>query len=413
MKGYLKDLSASKKLYVMCWIAYSVSYIGRYNYTSVIAQLVGEGLFTKSETGFISMVYFFCYGIGQLINGLLGDKLSPYKMIFSGLFLSSIANFIMPFAKTTSAMSVVWGINGLSQSMLWAPVLVVISSVLAKEYRSKAIFYVSFTVPVGTIAAYVLTLILLSVTNWKSVFTITSGILMAVAFLWAIISKQSKKKLVFEETEDEMHNKEDDKTNSNNMKIALVISSIVFILLPTMFHGMLRDGVTTWVPTMLTEKYETAPSFSLLLTILLPVVNLTGVFACTFLYEKYFHNAVKTALVFFIFSAIPICVLMFIGKINMLLAVLMFALITTSMNAANHMIMTVFPMEFAKVGRVSTVTGLLNSATYMGGALSAYVFGWIAEIYSWETTIVFWLMIAAVSVAFLVVEILRKKKTDI
>lgn len=406
MKGYLHDLSESKRLYIMCWVAYAVSYIGRYNYTSVIVQLVEEGIFTKSETGFISMVYFFCYGIGQLINGVLADRLSPFKMIFTGLFLSSLANFVMPFAQNTSVMSLVWGINGISQSMLWAPVLFVISNMLTKEYRHKAIFYISFTVPVGTIAAYVLSLILLSVANWKSVFTVSSFILLAISFIWLYISEKSKKKLVFEKNE----NVEKQEKCRGNLKITIVLSSIILIILPTMIHGMLRDGVTTWVPTMLTEKYEIAPSFSLLLTIFLPVVNLTGVFACTFLYEKFFHDAIKTALVFFAFSAFPICVLMFIGKINVLIAVVMFALITTSMNAANHMIMTVFPMGFAKVGRVSTVTGILNSATYMGGALSAYVFGSIAENYSWEMTIVFWLVIATVSVVLLIAECFRKKK---
>ena len=42
------------------------------------------------------------------------------------------------------------------------------------------------------------------------------------------------------------------------------------------------------------------------------------------------------------------------------------------------------------MGNVSTVSGILNAATYVGSALSTYVFGAVAESSGWMTVVVLW-----------------------
>lgn len=68
-------------LFLLCWFAYFTSYIGRLNYSSAMTAMIQEAVLTKSQAGFISMVYFFAYGIGQFCNGMLGDRFHPGKMI--------------------------------------------------------------------------------------------------------------------------------------------------------------------------------------------------------------------------------------------------------------------------------------------------------------------------------------------
>ena len=79
-------------LFLLCWAAYFTSYIGRLNYSSAMTAMIQEEILTKSQAGFISMVYFFAYGIGQLCNGLLGDRMHPGKMIFTGLSAAALMN---------------------------------------------------------------------------------------------------------------------------------------------------------------------------------------------------------------------------------------------------------------------------------------------------------------------------------
>ena len=66
----------------------------------------------KERSGIYRMVYFFAYGIGQLCNGILGDRVHPGKMIFTGLGVAALANLFMGFVGNFVLMSLIWGING-------------------------------------------------------------------------------------------------------------------------------------------------------------------------------------------------------------------------------------------------------------------------------------------------------------
>ena len=68
----------------------------RINYTAALTAIVADGVFSKPHAGFIGTVYFFCYGAGQIFSGILGDRVSPYKMIGTGLAGTVCANIIMP-----------------------------------------------------------------------------------------------------------------------------------------------------------------------------------------------------------------------------------------------------------------------------------------------------------------------------
>lgn len=79
--GKIKNSSTAFFLFLLCWIAYFTAYIGRLNYSSAMSDMIQTGILTQSHAGFISMLYFFSYGFGQLLNGILGDWLPPQKMI--------------------------------------------------------------------------------------------------------------------------------------------------------------------------------------------------------------------------------------------------------------------------------------------------------------------------------------------
>lgn len=63
-------------------------------------------------------------------------------------------------------------------------------------------------------------------------------------------------------------------------------SGLLIIIIPSFLHGMMRDGITNWVPTMITEECGVVPSFSVFLTVVLPIFNAFGAYAVTPLYKN-------------------------------------------------------------------------------------------------------------------------------
>lgn len=66
---------------------------------------------------------FITYGAGQLVSGVLGDHISPKKLIFLGLSLTVLMNLCIPFCRNPYQMLVVWCFNGFAQSFLWPPLI--------------------------------------------------------------------------------------------------------------------------------------------------------------------------------------------------------------------------------------------------------------------------------------------------
>ena len=68
----------------LCSIAYFAVYIAR-NILSAVTPAMIELGYEEAYIGSISSLYFVFYAIGQLINGMIGDKINAKWMIFLGL----------------------------------------------------------------------------------------------------------------------------------------------------------------------------------------------------------------------------------------------------------------------------------------------------------------------------------------
>ena len=58
------------------------------------------------------------------------------------------------------------------------------------------------------------------------------------------------------------------------------------------------------------------------------------------------------------------------------------------------MLVCMLPAYFSKYGNVGTVSGVLNSCTYVGSAVSTYGIAVISQSLGWHSTIFVWFMIA-------------------
>ena len=83
-------------------------------------------------------------------------------------------------------------------------------------------------------------------------------------------------------------------------------------------------------------------------------------------------------------------VLLLIFRANMPLSVLFLALTSACSHSVNFLLICLVPKRFEKFGRFSLVTGLINSCTYIGAAISTYGFAEVSESYGWNVTLVLW-----------------------
>ena len=111
---------AKKSLAVafFCAAVYFCSYLTRKDFSVALVAITEATGFPDSAIAFVPTCLFFTYGIGQTVNGAIGDHVKPHWLMTGGLLLSAACNFVLPHCPGVPAMCVVWGINGFAQAML-------------------------------------------------------------------------------------------------------------------------------------------------------------------------------------------------------------------------------------------------------------------------------------------------------
>ncbi len=400
--GKLTEPRMIRLLFALCWIAYFSTYIGRLNYSSAMTELIASQVLSRTEAGAISMVFFFCYGGGQLINGFLGDKLSPRWMLFIGMSASALLNALMGAIPLFPAMVLLWGLNGYVQSMIWPPIVRIFSDMLEGETMIRCSIHITSTIAAGTLAAYLLSAVMIQAAGWRMAFWAAAVALGGAALLWLIgFGRVERYALRHGRREEDASAP---RTPAEYPKVPLwrlvTRGGLAVLLVPILVHGVLKDGVTSWVPTYISETFQAAPVLSILVTMALPVVNLTGAYAANFMNRRFFRGEGRTSAFFFMIALGALLALRFFGNVSMVLSILLLAVITSSMLAVNTMLINLVPLYFGKIGKSSTVSGFLNSTAYLGAALSTFTIGLLVEYTGWGFTITTWAAITAAALLF-------------
>lgn len=170
---------------------------------------------------------------------------------------------------------------------------------------------------------------------------------------------------------------------------------LLFVMIAIVLQGMLRDGVTTWMPSLIADTYHMSNSVSILTGVALPLFGIICFRAAEGLYRLSPDNPVKCAGMIFGLGTISAVILYVTSGRNAALTVFCAALLTGCMHGVNLLLICMVPPYYKNRGGVSTISGLLNSCTYIGSSISTYGIAAVADRLGWQITVFAWIIIAA------------------
>jgi sugar phosphate permease len=126
------------------WLTYGAFYFCRTNISSATAgmesPLVEGGLgLDRAEIGWILASLKIAYGLGQLLNGQLSERISPRVMLAIGMFGSAALNVLFSLSAGFWFLLFVWATNGFCQSLGWTPCVRVAANWVPVHRRGHAI----------------------------------------------------------------------------------------------------------------------------------------------------------------------------------------------------------------------------------------------------------------------------------
>ena len=177
----------SNLLIFLCWAAYTSAYVARLNYNASMVELLSQLSITKEAAGTVSSCFFFAYGAGQLVNGLLSKRYNTRFSVMIALAASSVINLSMTFCSGIDSMKYLWLLNGVFQSILWSSLIKTLSDNLSDSRLSRAVLVMSTTVASGTFTAYGLAALFSALgLKWSSIFYVAAAVTGIVAIVWFI-----------------------------------------------------------------------------------------------------------------------------------------------------------------------------------------------------------------------------------
>lgn len=375
-----KQVSA---LALLLSLTYMVSYLTRVNYSAVIAEMELATGWTKTALSAALTGSFITYGAGQLISGFLGDRVSPKKLITWGLGATAAMNLLIPLCTGPGQMCAAWCINGLAQAFMWPPIMRIMTSLLSPEDYSRVSVQVSWGSSVGAIVIYLISPLIISLWSWKAVFLFCALCAVAALVVWATRR--------YEPLPPE---RPAPKTAPEKKPARLFSPLLLGIMAAVALQGILRDGVTTWVPSYLSETYHLSSTIAILTGVVLPLFSIVCFQLAAVLYRRLLRDPALCAGVLFGAGTVAALLLVVFQGKNAGLFVVFATLLTGCMHGVNLMLICMLPPLFAKHGRVSLVSGLLNSCTYVGSAISAYGIAALSHSFGWGSTLLSWLVVA-------------------
>ena len=396
-------------LIMLCFMVYFLAYLGRYSYSSNINCVMEYFDINKANAGSVSTFFFISYGIGQVVHGLLCKKYNSKYSISIAVLLSGLMNMLVGITDASSfdMLKIYWLINGFTQAVLWSSLIRVLNENLPTHKLTTAIFVMGLPVSIGTFTIYGLSsLISLLNISFKVVFFSSSILLIIMSFVWYFCFEVLKNNCLSLKDSNIVESDEKTQKTAYFSKSLIVLFSILAIF--AIANNLVKDGLTTWMPTILNEKYDLGNSLSTFLTVFLPFFAVFGSTFAIFLNKKMNNFILVCGVLYLVAFLMFVLVLVTLSSKVWILPLLCFVVVACAMSGINNVITNIFPMLYSK-DNAGLIAGVLDGFCYLGSAITAFGMGSVADKYGWDIVFYILLSVCALMIVICLVYLIINK----
>ena len=394
----------------LCSFSYLAVYIARNILGAVGPKMQLDG-FSTADITTMGSAFFFSYAIGQLINGIIGDKIKARYMICLGLLLSGASNIAVALLSSSQmAATISYMGTGFFLAMIYGPMTKVVSENTEPIYATRCSLGYTFASFMGSPLAGVLA----TVFSWKNTFIAGSIALMSMAVVVFCAFLMLERKGIVKYGQYKR-----DKKQGGSIKVLIKHNIIKFAMI-AILTGVIRTSVVQLLTLYFKQYLGFSETDAPLVYSAATLVMASTTFISIFVYERLKRNMNLTILIMFSISTVFFtCV--FLTKLPILNIIFMVIAIMSS-NGAATMLWSRYCPSLYETGMVSSATGFLDFLSYMAAALANVLFGYALDGFKlfghefegigWRKLILVWIGVVAtgVIVALPYDKIFKKKK---
>ncbi|MBQ2986376.1 MAG: MFS transporter [Tyzzerella sp.] len=386
-----KDAKNAFYIGAICVLGYVACYFAKNLLGVVSPYMIEEGFYDIQYIGLLSTSNMLFYAVGQLANGIIGDRIKSKYMIGFGLTFSGICYLIMAFSDVRMLVTAVYSLSGFFLSMLYAPMMKVIAENTRPIHAIRCSLGLTFASLTGTPIVGILAIVF----RWNMVFVVCGFTLIFIGVLSFICFHRFEKSGIIQY-------KQIQKTSEKGGGIKILLQhAIIKFSFVAILTGIVRTSVVFWIPTYLSQYLElSSASATTIFTVMSIAQAVTPYVSMVLLYDKLLKRNVNVMLIVTFASSALSFLMMYIvsnGAVN----ILFFFLAILTANGASCALWNAYCPSLKDTGMVSTATGYLDFLSYAAAALANQLFANAVSDIGWGNLILVWgaLMLAGVLVA--------------
>ena len=394
-------LGKKRIIYLIVYLAYTSIYISRVNLSASETALEALSLFDAAGYGLLGGLFSTVYSVGRLVNGRIGDKAPPWLMLTVGLSVAGVANIGVGLLPPYAGILILWCTNAYAQSMLWSSVLCVVSAIYSGPGLKRMTSLMVTAVATGNIASILICKWLIGALGVSAAFLVPGAlnILLGIVVFFATGRIRPTESVV-------------NKKEHISMLSLLKSRDMLLMCIPSVLHGVMKENVTVWMVVYAAVMFGADLSESAYYVLLIPLIGLVGRLAYPFALRVAGERENSVALFGFALCLLASVLLLF-SSLGLAVAVVALGVVYAATSMVNTSITSIYPMRYLESGNVSSVSGLLDFASYLGAGVSSAVYGVVIKNFGYQPMFISWIAASVVSFgALILVGYFRKKDKE-
>jgi sugar phosphate permease len=168
--------------------------------------------------------------------------------------------------------------------------------------------------------------------------------------------------------------------------------------------GVIKEGFSFWIPTLLTESMGLAITEATGYAVFLPIAGALGIVIAGWISLRFFRSneLPVMGLLMGILALVMALYLPVVRSTGAWIVPILLGLIGASVHGANSLVVTSFPLRYTSEGRVSSIAGLFEFASYVGAVMGGFLAGAFVDLVGWGGAFSLWVGAALLGMAIMI-----------
>lgn len=386
------------------WLTYGTFYFCRANLGVAVPGIREEFGFNKDQTGWILAALKLAYGVGQLVNGQLAERVSARRLLAIGLMASAGLNILFGFATTLYFMIFIWACNGYVQALGWPPTMRVAANWFNLTHRGRAIGIIGTGYQLCGALTFFLSGLAADLFGWRGVMFVPSALLILAAIhMWLLLEENPADKQPVASTA--VVGQSSKSSVGKNLLATLSNPALWLLGFGLWLLDACRYGFIDWGVSHLMEVQGQSVDTAAFKYAVLPFGGMLGGYFAGWVTDRYLGGR-RVPIAVALLVTLGLLALAYDRVIHWGLgySLVILFLIGFCIFGPQVLLVGTLPVDLARSGTPAAAAGFVNFMGYMGAAGGDKLTGQFAQSHGWPAAVRFWAgcaLLAAVFVACL------------